>query len=62
MDGKLSNVRVVKSPGLGLDKPVLETLKKWKSNEQKHHRPNKKAVKNQAERWSLSSKLFMGDS
>ena len=30
LDGKLSNVRVVKSPGLGLDKPVLETLKKWK--------------------------------
>jgi len=45
LDGKLSNVRVAKSPGLGLEKPVLDTLKKWKSNKQNHHRPNKKSCK-----------------
>ncbi len=30
LDGKLSNMRVIKSPGLGLDHSALETLKKWK--------------------------------
>lgn len=30
VDGTVSNVRIVKSPGLGLDEAVLKTLKKWK--------------------------------
>src|SRR5260370_28521239 len=30
LDGKLSNMRVVKSPGYRLDESALETLKKWK--------------------------------
>lgn len=30
MDGTVSNVRIIKSPGLGLDQVVLKTLKKWK--------------------------------
>jgi TonB family protein len=30
VDGTVSNVRILKSPGLGLDEAVLKTLKKWK--------------------------------
>jgi len=30
LDGRLSNMRIVKSPGLGLDESVLQTLKKWR--------------------------------
>jgi TonB family protein len=30
LDGKITNVRVLKSPGLGLDESVISTLKKWK--------------------------------
>ena len=30
LDGSLGNIRVLKSPGLGLDENVVETLKKWK--------------------------------
>jgi TonB family protein len=29
-DGTLTNLTIVKSPGLGLDDSVLKTLKKWK--------------------------------
>jgi TonB family protein len=30
LDGKITNVRVLKSPGLGLDESVISTLRKWK--------------------------------
>ena len=30
VDGRITNVRVLKSPGLGLDESVINTLKKWK--------------------------------
>ena len=30
LDGRLSNLKIIKSPGLGLDQKVLETLAKWK--------------------------------
>jgi TonB family protein len=30
LDGKVTNVRVLKSPGLGMDESVINTLKKWK--------------------------------
>jgi TonB family protein len=30
LDGKITNVRVLKSLGLGLDESVINTLKKWK--------------------------------
>jgi len=30
LDGKITNIRVLKSPGLGLDESVINTLKKWK--------------------------------
>lgn len=30
LDGKITNLRVLKSPGLGLDESVIETLRKWK--------------------------------
>jgi len=30
LDGKITNVRVLKSPGLGMDESVINTLKKWK--------------------------------
>ena len=30
LDGKITNIRVLKSPGLGLDEVVIKTLKKWK--------------------------------
>jgi len=30
IDGKIANVRVIKSPGLGLDESIITTLKKWK--------------------------------
>ena len=30
LDGSISNIRITKSPGLGLDESVTETLKKWK--------------------------------
>src|ERR1035438_8391851 len=29
-DGTFTDVKIVKSPGLGLDEQVLETMKKWK--------------------------------
>lgn len=28
--GKIENIRILKSPGLGLDESIVETLKKWK--------------------------------
>jgi TonB family protein len=31
-DGTLTDLKIVKSPGLGLDDGVLKTLKKWKCN------------------------------
>jgi len=30
LNGRITNMRVLKSPGLGLDESVIETLKKWK--------------------------------
>ena len=30
VDGRITNLRVLKSPGLGLDDSVLKTLKTWK--------------------------------
>jgi TonB family protein len=30
VDGLLTNLRITKSPGSGLDKSILETLKTWK--------------------------------
>jgi TonB family protein len=30
LDGRITNLRVLKSPGLGLDESVIKTLKKWK--------------------------------
>jgi len=30
LDGRLTNIRVLKGPGLGLDESVINTLKKWK--------------------------------
>src|SRR2546421_8131277 len=30
LDGRLSNLKIIKSPGLGLDQKVLETLARWK--------------------------------
>ena len=30
LDGRVTNVRVIKSPGLGMDESVTNTLKKWK--------------------------------
>jgi TonB family protein len=30
LDGKVTNVRVIKSPGLGMDESVTTTLEKWK--------------------------------
>src|SRR6202011_5148988 len=30
VEGKLENFRVLKSPGLGLDESIVQTLKKWK--------------------------------
>jgi len=30
LDGRLTNIRVHKGPGLGLDESVVNTLKKWK--------------------------------
>jgi len=30
LDGKLTNIRVFKGPGLGLDESVINTLKTWK--------------------------------
>jgi len=35
-DGKIQSVRIVKSPGLGLDQSVLSTLKKWKCKPATH--------------------------
>jgi TonB family protein len=29
-DGSLTNIRIVKSPGMGLDESFVETLKSWK--------------------------------
>ncbi len=30
VDGTIENIKILKSPGLGLDESVIETLKKWK--------------------------------
>jgi len=30
LDGKITDIRLVKSPGLGLDEVIIKTLKKWK--------------------------------
>ena|ERR1700757_3169701 len=30
LDGKVTNVRVIKSPGLGMDESVTTTLEKWR--------------------------------
>jgi periplasmic protein TonB len=30
LDGKIRNLRILKTPGLGLDEPVQKTLMKWK--------------------------------
>jgi TonB family protein len=35
-DGKVTNLRILKSPGLGLDQVVLETMKKWKCTSTTH--------------------------
>ena len=29
-DGSVTNIRIMKSPGMGLDESILETLKTWK--------------------------------
>jgi protein TonB len=35
-DGRLSDLRIVESPGMGLDKLVLSTMKKWKCTPSTH--------------------------
>jgi TonB family protein len=30
VEGKIENIRILKSPGLGLDESIVQTLKKWK--------------------------------
>jgi protein TonB len=35
-DGKIQSVRIVKSPGLGLERSVLSTMKTWKCKPAKH--------------------------
>jgi TonB family protein len=32
LDGKISDIRILQSPGLGLDEQVIKTLKKWRCN------------------------------
>jgi len=32
LDGKVERIRILKSPGMGLDDSVLKTMKKWKCN------------------------------
>ncbi len=29
-DGKVTNIRVVKSPGMGLDEKAIEAVRKWR--------------------------------
>ena len=35
-DGKIQTARIVKSPGLGLERSVLSTLKNWKCKPATH--------------------------
>jgi len=30
LDGRVTNITIVKSPGLGLDESVIKTMKRWK--------------------------------
>jgi TonB family protein len=32
LDGKITDIRILQSPGLGLDEQVIKTLKKWRCN------------------------------
>ena len=30
LDGSITNIKIIKSPGLGMDESVIKTMKKWK--------------------------------
>jgi len=36
-DGRVTNIRIIKSPGLGLDHSIVETLRTWKCTPGKHN-------------------------
>lgn len=36
LDGRITNTRILKSPGMGLDESVLSTMKKWKCRPATH--------------------------